>query len=519
MRNMINTRTKKKRLGKNIGKTKNLKRRLRHKISKKKGGKLMGEGSYGRVFKPRFPCVGEDSLTENTEVSKLFKNNEVAKEEFKASQSLNHEFGNTTVVEDDKKGLFINNINPVLAKYFILPYRLCDVNKKLLNTTDAQKKLGITVNDLPTNLKPSWVSSCFRGLCTTPPPVPMLISEGGDYDLFDYLNKNSDPTIDFTIIDFLKFVKHLFNILKGIQLLHTKNLFHGDIKLENIVFVGKDTANETFKFIDLGSILKIDGITQTYESVDDIKKTRQNKFKSNQSEGLLFIAERASELLNIETSPMIIFANLHIIKSNGKPKPVITDTIKNINWSKFEETVNAFNGRCFWGLTPNNLIIKNQYLYEKLINQKLYGLPFTKGSKGIISITKYDETEFDKFITPFLTASIINEKDKLFKSIDLYAFGVIILELLLSFFIRKSAIELLNVPGTTSGANTSKGEAWKDSGTIKKVIDDLHKIVEMCCLYKTDAVVSADQVVTEYKKIVQYVDTIIPNNSASKDSI
>ena len=409
------------------------------------------------------------------------------------------------MVENNEKGLFINNINPELAQYFILPYRLCDVNKKLLNTTDAQKKLGITVNDLPTNLKPSWVSSCFRGLCKTPPPVPMLISEGGDYDLFHYLDKIFAKKIDATIIDFLKFVKHLFNILKGIQLLHTRNLFHGDIKLENIVFVGKDTANETFKFIDLGSILQIDVITQTYKSVDDIKTTRQNKFKSNKSEGLLFIAERASELRNIETSPMIIFANLYIIESSDNPKHVITDTIKKINMPKFEEMVNAFNGRCFWGLTPNNLIIKNQDLYDKLINQKLYGLPFTRGSKGIISITKYDETNFDKFITPFLNASII-EKEKLFKSIDLYAFGVIILELLLSFFIKKSAIELLTTP--------VEGATWKDSGPIKKefitkVIDDLHKIVELCCLYKTDAVVSADDVVTKYEEIVKDVDGML----------
>lgn len=65
-----------------------------------------------------------------------------------------------------------------------------------------------------------------------------LVMEYGELDLFEYLSKYSSTII---------YINFIYDIIKGLEYIHSKNIVHCDIKLENIILV-KNKA----KIIDFG---------------------------------------------------------------------------------------------------------------------------------------------------------------------------------------------------------------------------------------------------------------------------
>jgi hypothetical protein len=76
-----------------------------------KGGKLIGQGSYGCVFRPMIPCEGK-TIREKGKVSKVLHMTEAYKE-----------------LEETKK---IDKIDPKGIYHFVAP-EMCKINKKYYN--------------------------------------------------------------------------------------------------------------------------------------------------------------------------------------------------------------------------------------------------------------------------------------------------------------------------------------------------------------------------------------------------
>jgi serine/threonine protein kinase len=207
----------------------------------KKGGLFIKKGTYGSVYsKPRMLCKGEtlDTLGINSEVSKLFEYD---------SKAIS-EITNTNELKD---------LNlPDLEKYAIIPKRMCDIDRDSLRenpyNTDEWKQnkngqynssvLNDTIVDVPTEIK---VTDEDDEIYIKAYNKLIISDEGGD-DLYEIIKKIQ------TYNDFKSFLQKLTSIGKGIQLLQNNGLIHGDIKVENCI-----EHEDTFKIIDLSDVRKI----------------------------------------------------------------------------------------------------------------------------------------------------------------------------------------------------------------------------------------------------------------------
>ncbi len=65
-----------------------------------------------------------------------------------------------------------------------------------------------------------------------------LVMEKGRTDLYEHLCKN---------LNIIEFINYIYDVIKGLEYLHSKQIVHGDIKLENVVLVGNRA-----KIVDFG---------------------------------------------------------------------------------------------------------------------------------------------------------------------------------------------------------------------------------------------------------------------------
>lgn len=214
-----NSKSKKKIPNKNKPNNNNTKT-IKHKKSHKKiyrGGKVYGEGANGIVLgNPRIPCKDENFIDDNInskhEVSKVLYNDdsEDEQETFKATNRLlNEKFTPDELVN--------------LTNYVIIPSKLCSINWDEVN-----KHKNIYT--------PEW-----RDNRTISKYKEQIISEQGKHDLKKELNTIS------TKGQIISFLKSMLSIIKALNILHSKNIIHGDIKLQNIII---DNFGN-FKIIDI----------------------------------------------------------------------------------------------------------------------------------------------------------------------------------------------------------------------------------------------------------------------------
>jgi len=202
-------------------------RKMRGRFSMK-GGRVLGQGSYGLVIgDPRLKCKDEteDNSDLKTQVSKLFTSEYDANKEYGVLARLN---------------IFFNSDLTELEKYAVLPLKKCTVDP-----IDLKKELNANLKDAP------LISQHYESGGNLQVTYPK-----GDRDLFDVI-------IYGDIEDLEEFVKKTQNILKGLQLLHDKGFSHGDIKLKNCVVVstdvkGTDVKDTNFKIIDMADVEHIE---------------------------------------------------------------------------------------------------------------------------------------------------------------------------------------------------------------------------------------------------------------------
>jgi serine/threonine protein kinase len=184
---------------------------------KKKGGRLLGQGQYGCAFEPALKCKGESTIRPG--ISKLLPYKEDAYKEINTSEK-------------------ILKIDPS-RKYFITSSGNCHHDGISINRSLNKSKRNCKHN--PKNKFTSQMYLVF---------YPM----GGE-------------GIDKIIIrpdKYGSFIRGFRNLIEGLKILHGANMFHADIKPDNIL--SKFENNEyNLRFIDFG-LTVTDTTLLTYDS-------------------------------------------------------------------------------------------------------------------------------------------------------------------------------------------------------------------------------------------------------------
>jgi len=186
----------------------------KRKYSRKKGGRFIGKGSYGCTFIPSLLC--KDERTPREGVSKLLTNKDEAQIEIKISQKL-------------------LSIDPE-RKYFLTSTGDCVHDPSSLNMSE---KNGKSCNKYQTGRNTRDRYLIF---------YPM----GG---------QNIDSVI-LPSDKYSVFIKSLRNLFEGLVVLHRADIFHADIKEDNILSL-YENGNYNTRFIDFGltSVIRVNGLS------------------------------------------------------------------------------------------------------------------------------------------------------------------------------------------------------------------------------------------------------------------
>ena len=180
----------------------------------KKGGILLGKGSFGYIFgKPRLPCKGETLHESTKEVSKLFIEDD--------TDDLNSDKA-YKIIE------FVQNLQlesgQNIHDYLLLPSKECDI--------DTEHKIY--------KQETSNLDEVFESKLVIYP-----LAKG---DL------NSIVVKDKKFSFFKKIMSKLVNIAHGIQILQQNEYIHGDIKMDNCMIHEYSSSNDVYKLGDLDTL-------------------------------------------------------------------------------------------------------------------------------------------------------------------------------------------------------------------------------------------------------------------------
>ena len=201
-------------------------RRSKHKSRKHRGGKYVGEGSYGCGYLPALRCEGEAERAPGM-FSKLMEAEEAQK-------------------EFDIGVRWFKPVDPD-HKYFLYPKKICPINQAVLpnpenNTERCQDKFD-TLDDAR---------------------------------LLQFYNGGIDPSkIHIDAEDYIPYFSAFKNLFDGLSKLHKKNIAHMDIKTGNLVGMKDTPTSFHFRFIDFGLAMNIN---ESYATPIDDEKYMNDYF-------------------------------------------------------------------------------------------------------------------------------------------------------------------------------------------------------------------------------------------------
>ena len=274
-------------------------KKTRRKIS---GGRLLGQGSYGVYYGlPPIPCIrGTSELDvdygDHKYVTKIFENPADADEEYTVLDRI--EQSSLSAIEN-------------LADYFVLPIDRCDVDKDEINTnlekySDSWKRNKANEYYKPRNFQANPMLKKHLGLPIPHDGVLWIKNEAGNYwqkeiiinsstgetaRFYSNMEEQPDDTLiwskiiiypiaeydlayEFNLLKFqpdyiskvdffVKILSELTNVSKGIEILQEHNFIHGDIKDENCLVMLEENdsgSDETYyKIGDLSFLSQIIG--------------------------------------------------------------------------------------------------------------------------------------------------------------------------------------------------------------------------------------------------------------------
>jgi len=407
--------------------------------SSKNGGEFLGKGTFGDVYGgPRLPCVGEtvEQVRGLNEASKIFKDAKYAEEEFDVVERINAKFSPEEIAE--------------LNECAILPKQLCTVNRRLLSrepysTEEWKKNKAGEYNDKIFNGSRQLTESAAGY-------NQMVIQPLGQDNLKDVFGKiQSDE-------NFMDCAARLFNIAKGIQLLQKKQFIHGDIKDANCILTG-----DRFKLIDMTDVRFI-------PDTEDVKSMPY--------------------AMMYYIWPLISAYTVFF----DKQFPRLTDPSQINMDSRLFSDLYA-NQRGYNELMYRVYVPQSFGSYEDiLLNGPLYGFSAEDVRKLMrqkevlwdekmgIEENLLDDT-FDKFNAIFQKFESLEEvKLDIFKRIDVYSFGILVLSCIHNYLLWKKR-------------QVNKKIAKRPRNMILKLFD----IVYMCCK-QNETVANIDDIVNQYMR-------------------
>lgn len=186
----------------------------------KRGGKYIGEGTYGCGFSPALRCEGE-TVRKFGLFTKLMSIDEAEKER--------------------KQGEIIKITDPK-QNYFLYPVKVCKVNKSLLGKDNPENN----------------IKSCkktFRDDLDSARAVQYIY---GGVDL---------KKLTYSAEDVYPLFKGMVNLFQGLFKLQQDGVSHNDIKPENVVYLKQTTGSFLIRYVDIGFIQKNkEEITHPFES-------------------------------------------------------------------------------------------------------------------------------------------------------------------------------------------------------------------------------------------------------------
>lgn len=418
--------------------------------SRRLGGQFLGRGSYGSVYGlPRLPCEGEilTRAQKNGEVGKIVNNRteEQTAEELDAVDTL---LRFATAQE--------------LSHFFILPTKICKIDMAIANSGrapyDDNWKRAHSVSGSQINT--GFNDKIFDGPGSKLPESwnsQIVYPRGGQNGTDMLLGIKTDDDFKHALIQ-------LLNVFRGVNMLQNAGLIHGDIKSQNTVVA----MDGILKIIDIGSIQNI---------MSPIIKTRRlaNHFMyfllPSTAVYTTFFAD-PDELPTIGAELEMTPAHLIQLFSSG-------DEFNRKNARNINRLITPFSGLSVKGFGQLALVraikIRNQLVKEKLVytidDSEIGNLVNNPDIAGDILNNLHHSRN-----NPFLAringdnmrnrGKIADLRAKIFKRIDSYSCGVLLLEAI----------------GKYSGTRTHI------PGDMQELMSALFEIVFKCCAYNPDPV-------------------------------
>ena len=452
------------------------------KVIKKTGGVLLGSGSFGEVYAaPRIPCVDEtnESVKDLNEASKIFKYEEYASDEI----GVLDRFDGKIPIEE-------------LQQYAILPIKKCDIHK------DALVELPYSNGLWPKDKYGHYASITGMGADTYLPDMEPIYDKYGRVSSYDPIYKSMiiQPrggetlhTIFYSIKSdesFKECLLKLTGIAKGIQILQRHNFFHGDIKPGNCV-----EHEKIFKLIDMADCRDI---TTSFDT--------------------LLIAQAFGYFVRPPTCIYTSFFDESLDKKSG---PIDSTSEIQLTLGEIQKYYNKlpdFNHDSFInyvkpalvdsfvitkanGFSEEPIMTAKKYSMNLYSQKKLYGLIDIHNKNITIDSFKplFKDTFNDIFKKDF--TSPLDAKLDIFKRIDIYSFGIMILECIRSYINWKNKLHDKRI-----------------NKNIKVLIMNLYKLAYDCCIQLRKCY-NFDNIVDRYCDLMRPLLTEFPELSTKYASI
>jgi serine/threonine protein kinase len=194
--------------------------RNRTKLSKR-GGVVLGVGSYGCVINPNIYC--KNYISDDKYISKLVNTEDIGAE--------------YNII----KVLKLNELDN-FEKYIIIPLDICDmrINYTKNETKELYNKHKLDIDECVKKFPK--IQNMFN--------MSNIIQEYGGLSFNEYRQQNMKQTITENIPYYVK-------LFEAIIFLNMNNIVHRDIKHDNIVI---DTKNKTVRLIDFGLAMSTDDV-------------------------------------------------------------------------------------------------------------------------------------------------------------------------------------------------------------------------------------------------------------------
>lgn len=475
----------------------------------RKGGKYLGKGSYGIVYGgPRVPCKNEtyEEIKEKNEVSKIFETYKYANLEWNAITDLK-----TIMDHNDYKILFDNHA--------IIPSKMCKIEEEVLdknpyNTANwkmnkyelynndifnVKQQLGNnSLQDSPANYEN--YEKAYQEYAAYPNEKyyrHMIISEKGGDNLHDIFENIKDDK------RFTDAIQKLLSVLKGIQILQNNNFIHGDIKPGNCI-----EHNGTYKLIDMAEVKYIPTLTDAgwkpyvfgyfiYPSI-----TMYTAFFDNEINNVIGNKDHSY------TPQMTIYLLKGLYEYEMKTND--DEYMEHLNIYLIDPFLEASHQH---GFSDENIAEIKEYQI-RLTLQKTCGI--TDKHISDIDLFKrilFESKNLDETLTNFNSIfqkiksdyGIDALKLDIFKRIDIYSFGIMVLSAINNYLSKKQDII---------------------HETLRTIIMKLYEFVYICCI-QTEKCADINELVKRYAKIITDYDknrstvktgSILPSSTTTKRS-